>query len=306
MPQLSEIIAERLDRLDSVPLALADSVTKMQRNELRQLLALLDNLSVKGGAIEITAANIGYMNEISSAIERIFIGDDYIKAVSAYANEFTKQGALVQEMFKSSFGQVAFSETSSLILNGTKRQAVSLLMGDAFSANVLDPIATLIEDSIYSGSGMAALRDSLTEIVEGGGKLGIHERYIKQTAFDAFAVSDRAYTNTVAKDLDVQFYEYLGGIIKPGRTSGGSRPFCRERNGKYYHREEIKTWAGSDWAGKASGTNESTIFLLLGGYNCQHSLVPRSTRNVPRTVLLDAMQRGWWKPSEFERKALGL
>ena len=306
MPQLSEIVSERLNRLDTVPLALVDSVTALQRNELRGILALLDSLTVKNGMIEVTAQNIAALNDIRAGLEKIFIGKDYVNAVASYANEFAAQGDLVRQMFTASFGDVTFSNVSAKILAATRRQSIELLLGDALSANIVTPVARLIEDSVYSGSGMTELRDVLTQYVVGGETMGIHERYVKQTAFDAFAVSDRAYSNAIATELDVQFYEYLGGIIKPGKTSGGSREFCKQRNGNYYHAKEIESWASEDWAGKAAGTNSQTIYLLLGGYNCQHSLVPRSTRNVPRHVLIDAMQRGWWKPSEFERKALNL
>lgn len=269
-------------------------------------MTLINSLDVKGGQIVVNERNIGLLTEINAKIKRVFIGSEYINAVDAYSKQFINQSIIIQDMFTASFGATVFSDATDAVLTATRRNAIELLVGDSFSARVVQPVRTIINDSVLSGSGMTALRNELTAFVEGGQTMGIAERYIKQTAFDAFTVSDRAYTNAIAKENGVEFYQYLGGIIKPGRTSAGSRQFCKDRNEKYYHRKEIETWAGIDWAGKASGTNTETIFLLLGGYNCQHSIVPRSTLKVPKIVLQDAISKGYWTPTDFERKTLSL
>lgn len=60
-----------------------------------------------------------------------------------------------------------------------------------------------------------------------------------------------------------------------------TRPFCKARAGKFFHRSEVEAWASMDWAGKMAGTDARTIFVTRGGYNCQHSLLPVSKFAVP-------------------------
>jgi hypothetical protein len=88
----------------------------------------------------------------------------------------------------------------------------------------------------------------------------------------------RTATAAVAEQVQAEFFLYQGRPIKT------TREFCAEREGKYWHREEIKQWgrdaaAGDGWDGMVEGTNEQTIFLHLGGWygarnSCRHVLLP--------------------------------
>ena len=89
-------------------------------------------------------------------------------------------------------------------------------------------------------------------------------------------MSDRAVTNTVAEQLGLNWYLYTGGLLDT------TRPFCKARNGKYFRKEEVQSWATlGDWAGRMAGTDEKTIFVTAGGYNCQHAILPVSEAAVP-------------------------
>ena len=78
----------------------------------------------------------------------------------------------------------------------------------------------------------------------------------------------------------MKYYLYTGGLLK------STRPFCKERNGKFFKKEEVQSWGDlDDWAGKMEGTNSKTIFQTAGGYNCQHSILPVSEAVVPKKVI---------------------
>jgi hypothetical protein len=91
------------------------------------------------------------------------------------------------------------------------------------------------------------------------------------------------------KELDEKasaaFPDWMEFFLYQGRPIGSTRSFCRERAGKYWHREEIKEWGRNakfkPWKGMHKGTNEANIFLLKGGYACRHLLVPVSRQRVP-------------------------
>lgn len=59
-----------------------------------------------------------------------------------------------------------------------------------------------------------------------------------------------------------------------------------------WHEQEIRGWASEEWAGKRPETNSSNIFDLLGGYNCQHILVPLAKRDVPEADLERMRRKG--------------
>lgn len=60
-----------------------------------------------------------------------------------------------------------------------------------------------------------------------------------------------------------------------------SRPFCLERIGKYYKKDDVEKWANLKWAGKRAGTTKSTIFIYAGGYNCRHQIIYVSEEALP-------------------------
>ena len=76
-------------------------------------------------------------------------------------------------------------------------------------------------------------------------------------------------------------------------------------NGKIFHNKEIEEWGRKPdlWrktgdcsgGGRAGGTNEVTIFSLLGGYNCLHSLIPMPVEAVPEDVIQRAKSKGYIK-----------
>jgi hypothetical protein len=69
----------------------------------------------------------------------------------------------------------------------------------------------------------------------------------------------------------------------------------------YFHRNEVAGWGrgegvgecGFPWAGMFKGTNEATIFVYVGGYNCQHSLLPVSEAIVPPEDVARAKSKGY-------------
>jgi hypothetical protein len=89
------------------------------------------------------------------------------------------------------------------------------------------------------------------------------------------------------RELDVEFYIYSGPEITT------LRPFCKERNNKFFHYKEIMDWAHEEWEGKHPKTSEKTIFKYRGGYcmkgdkneKCLHSLMPVSIAIVPKEVI---------------------
>jgi hypothetical protein len=109
-------------------------------------------------------------------------------------------------------------------------------------------------------------------------------RYAQLYARDSFNIFNRNYSQIISNDLDVQYFEYFGQVIKD------TRPFCMERVGKTFSKAEIESWASLDWQGKNPNTDKSTIFTYCGGYNCI-PFINSSSRQIRQGERIKHLQR---------------
>ena len=281
MPTLAEIIKEKSDRLDSVPTAFNKRVIDSQKEIFAELLELLDKLDKNNGEIIISAKNLDIIDDILEKLQGVVNQSEYVGAVRDFAKEFDQQGKITQEYFEKAFDRTEFTKLQEAVLKAKKREAVELLVGGNLDGALYSPIRKILTNSVSSGSSLKDTIAGLRNVIEGGdSRLGTLDRYTKQIAYDAMATADRAYTNAIADEIGAEWYRYVGGEIKD------TREFCHTRNGNYYHRKEVESWGLlKEWDGKAKGTNPNTIFILAGGYNCQHSILPVLKSSVPKDVI---------------------
>lgn len=314
MPQtLLKIIAEKNQRIADIPEAFQSSVEKLQRNLFNKIVEQIGQLETKDGQIVMSESNLYKVQQINDELKQVLNGKEYINAVRDFTNEFDTQKAINDEYFKKAFGS-DFSESriANQLVRNAQRNAFELLAGSSAEINFITPIKSQLEQAVASGSSfkdtITGIRDFVEGTPEADGRL---LKYSKQIASDSFALSDRAYTNALAENLDLEWYRYSGGLVK------GSRCFCIERDMQYFHYKEIEGWGrGEDlgvcdlgdgtWAGEMDGTNESTIFIVAGGYKCGHTIMPVSIISVPREVILRNIDLGNFIPTEFERTELKL
>ena len=111
--------------------------------------------------------------------------------------------------------------------------------------------------------------------------------YVTRYARDSMAIFDNTYTQLIAKDVEVEYWEFTGGSLKD------SRCWCLARKGRVYTTEEIRSWGrgenngscGNDWQGKNPATTEATIFAYRGGFNCIDSFIPRDPSYVDKKLV---------------------
>lgn len=309
---LLQIIDRKNQRIEDIPEAFQSSVEKLQRKLYNRITELIGQLETRNGQIVMSEANLLRVQNINDELKNVLNGREYIEAVRKFTNEFDTQKALNDTYFKKAFG-ADFTPTtlSNQLVKNSQRNAFELLAGAPAEQNFLVPIRTQLENAVSSGASFQDTIKGIRETVEGtedtDGRL---LRYSKQVSWDAFALSDRAYTNAISEDLDVEWFRYSGGLVKD------SRCFCQERDRQYFHYKEIEAFGrmedlgecntGEGWQGMMVGTNGSTIFIVAGGYNCRHTWSPVSIFIVPRDVILRNMSNGNFEPSEFERAELKL
>jgi hypothetical protein len=313
---VEDIISQKLNRLDSVPDAFTSKVAQSQKqifNEIRLLLEQFERDD--SGNLLTSERNILLMSEMRSKLREVMTRSEYLTAVKSYLSEFDKQADINEAVFAKT---VQYEETAvaAAMVTASKRNAADLLLGGAIDSAFYTPVVDQINQAISTNAGFVETVKSLKLVVEGGEVAGGAQvegkllRYAKQIASDAFALSDRSYTNEVAADLELEFYRYTGGLIED------SREFCIARNGKYYHEKEVMQWVdggGSEesnpepnveWQGQYRGTNSSTIFMTCGGYNCKHTLMPVGIASVPVDVLRRNLESGNISLTEKQREIL--
>jgi hypothetical protein len=301
---LEKLIQERIDRLESVPEKLITVIDKQEERLFKQILKDLDGLKIVDGKIEASKDNLAKINSILENLKRTLFGSDYLNAIKEFAGEIGSQAKLNNKILEQTIGTFEDIEMFKATVERSQVNALLLLDEGAVTNNLLQPIAQILTNSIVSNvsfqQAVATLRENMV------GEKSLLGRYSKTIIKDAFSISDRQYNQLISKENGIEFYRYDGGKLKT------TRYFCCVRSNKIYHYKEISSWGSkpSLWnKGDATGcdklngggmnpdTNTSTIFSYLGGYNCQHILVPIATQYVPQSVKNEAQSKGYYKPA---------
>ncbi|WP_428662052.1 hypothetical protein [Runella sp.] len=141
------------------------------------------------------------------------------------------------------------------------------LLGEGIQQGMVGEIVKTMQFHIYSKSTKTAFREALRKVLGNDGQV------VKSlTTYSSYALYQysRAYTLEVTKELDAQFYYYMGNRIET------TREFCHHRHGKAFTKKQVLSWLKLDWKGKIPGTSILSIFMYVGGYNCRHRLIPIS------------------------------
>lgn len=279
MASLEQLIKEKSKRLNDIPLELQTAVIKQQKDVLNEITLLLNDLDVKDGQFVISKENIKTIEKINDDLKKVFLNDEYLKSVKEFAKEFDIQAKFNNKVIKAGLGEIETPAASLLYVETAKRSTVAaLLNASEFTA----PVYSILETAVINGASLKETISNIRTFAEGNDKVDSKVlSYVKQISNDSFAVADRSYTSIISDYLDNDWFYYSGGEIDTTRC------FCEQRVGKYFHYKEIESWGrgenlgecnigGGRWGGMIAGTNESTIYSYLGGYNCMHSLIPVS------------------------------
>lgn len=305
---LKELIAEKNNRLDEIPDEFVSTVKKVQRRGYNSVLSLINSLDIENGSFEMTESNLLKIQQIENELSAVLRSREYMNALDIFSKEFNIQKQKNDSYFKKAFPDI-FKETtlSNQIVRNSQKAAIQALAGSTAEQKLIEPVKKQIEYAISTGASLKETSNQIDVLINGSeDRDGVYSKYSKQVSWDSFAISDRSYTNIISEDLDVEWFLYSGGEVRETRC------FCEERNGNYYHYKEIEAWGrGEDlgecnigdgrWAGQAIGTNEKTIFILAGGYNCKHSMMPVSITLVPIDVVQRNISNGNFIPNEVEQ-----
>ncbi|MHA1289433.1 hypothetical protein DRO66_00295 [Candidatus Bathyarchaeota archaeon] len=308
-------IADKANRLDSVPAEFYEQLRDFEPELLRKINSELTKLDVKDDRIKPTSKNLNIVNSILLQIRSFMSKSEYIDIVKAFGREFDTQAKLTKTLFEEEIGEFKSSPATLSGLESSKELTLLLLVGDSLNKPLFSQIKTLLDNSVSQNGLTVDLFGSMEVLITGSGeRLGALSNYttVNNNIRDQFSTSDREFTQQSANLQNIQWYLYAGGSV------ADTRAFCAARNGKYFHKTEVELWVTSQqrglgnpapstkWQGQRPLTTSSTIFTLCGGYNCNHSLMPVSIFKVPKDVIQRNINNGNFTPTSAEIEQLGL
>jgi hypothetical protein len=272
---------------DALLLALAS----LQGRIARRLSLLATQLRTgPDGRILNTVENITIVEQIIAEAKASMIDEEFVDALAVYLTSFDAITGEVIDEFDEDLDEDVLRATDRAFKGG---MADALTNPETYGSSIWRPLANTLILGVVSESLLSTTVEAATQQVESAAAV----EAVESDVATAPSTLGRTITQGVADQIGAEFFLYQG---RPIRTT---RVFCREREGKVWHRREIEEWgrkaaAGEDldgngnpgWAGMVEGTNAQTIFLYLGGWyggreGCRHVLIPVPRRDVPQEDL---------------------
>jgi hypothetical protein len=301
MASFDELVRAKIKLFEQVPERLATAAIKTQAEAWRKLKPLLEDMDIDAnGNIEQTEDNIRRIGLISDELKKVLAGGEYRQAVKDFLDSIDKGVVLTDDIartFESSFEP---TEAQKQLLQISKQNTINAFFGSGLDQRFTQPFLEQLTTNIAARAPLREAVNALEGLVVGteanDGRLLAN---IKTTATTAQAVADRSYSAAVNAELEIEWFEYLGGEIDT------TRPFCANRENGIYHRGEIEAWGDGknsagindirdgSWAGRIEGTDSKSIFTFVGGWNCRHYLIPIPDRKVPESIKARARAEGF-------------
>lgn len=273
MASLEDIIEATVARLDDVPATFIDLVNKQNEGLWRELLKALKGLEVVNGVIQPTPANMAQIEIIAQRMQQVLQGGEYLNAVAQFVSEFDTQSTLLNQIYTLQFDTFSDKALYNMVVEQSKRSALALFDIQATDKVWIEPLKNIINNNVITSGSYNDMIQILQDFAIGNAeKDAALTRYVQLYARDSFNIYNRNYTQIIANDLEVKYFEYFGQTIRD------TRDFCKQRVGRTYSKAEIESWANLSWQGKNPNTDKTTIFSYCGGYNCIHSLIPRGDK----------------------------
>jgi hypothetical protein len=279
--ELKEILDRLAAQTDNI---ISDSQTDVKRLEKRLFSAVSDFVASlekdKSGNIKPNKVNVKKLASLDRLLSDSVIDEKYLKDVNGFIKDLEATTKTMSEYFtKADLGfenDKAFRDVESAIVD----PVYNSLTQEGLSQNVNNQIRKSITNGVVGNYPASQVLQELDDLINGNNeRLGLMSRHVQQVATDATMQYTRTYFEVISSDLGLEY------ILYEGSAKDTTREFCQARHGKYYSREEVKSWASMSWSGKIPTTNESNIFVYCGGFQCRHMIIPVSESVVPESVI---------------------
>ena len=278
--------------------SLDKSVVRLQNMLISKLTReIIPMLDVKDGKIRNTLRNYQLLQSLDRVYKDfgttqrlVFVTEigDTARGLTMLNKQFftVTMGAALPEKFGRILAATEKKMMTAIGIEGGKILGGGYL--DSLSANteLIASIKNLMSQSVTSQVRTKDFITSMNDLITGSGEQpGAIENYMKRYAHDLYMQYDRAYATSVAEEVGMKYFYYIGGIIED------SRDFCVAHNGKVWTTEEAAKW--KDWTPamgkypegyKIKQKNHNAVpsyiaeydgyqpLIHCGGFNCRHHI----------------------------------
>lgn len=227
----------------------------------------------EAGRILFNIRNISTAQRVGFVVQSI-----YNKQSAGFANRIVRS---LLGIFRINTEYFQEAQSSIELTPDLENRMVSLLMKaygyDVEARQVIT--GGYLEANLRNPSHAMAISQRITEAVAGRTPLRDFQRTFRADFNQPGSALNAAHHyNRFARDLYHEFdravqNEYAGQLgltyaVYSGTEKDNTRPFCERRVNNVYSEDEILSWNSQDWKGKKPGD----VRLVLGGYNCRHTL----------------------------------
>jgi hypothetical protein len=285
-------ILDARDTGESAATRLNEALMRFAPRLSSRIQRIAAGIETEGGRVKSTPENLAAIASLVAAMRNDFIDDELVEAITEYVQSFDTISQDILDAFED-FDNFDPEFVAGIDRTFKQQTAGLLLSPDTYERSLWNNVANGMIYAAAVGSPVTDMLQSLDNIVESGAVTQATEGIVESAPL----MLQRTATAAVAEQVGAEFFFYQGRPLKT------TREFCRDREGRYWHREEIKQWgrdaaAGNGWDGVVEGTNEQTIFLHLGGWygarnSCRHVLIPVPRIGVPEEDLARMRQKGF-------------
>jgi len=276
------------------------STLKAEKAILKKITELLKELEVKRGRVQRTPANVRKIGAMKAEITRLIRGPEYAKGVRTFLKAFDIIANLQSQYFASVINDFSIPKVLAAVRADSITATAAALTEAGLTANLVEPVQGIIRSAITSGGQYTALLERMRGFLTGiEDKPGALTRYTRVYTTDALNTFSAIYNQTVADDLDLVWFRYVGSLLET------SREWCRFMVKKnWIHKDEFQTVINNHIdgvlicsdkipcsastelpRGMKAGTNPGNLVQLRGGWNCGHQLIATPTVLVPKDVV---------------------
>ena len=287
-------INEVIKLVDDTESKFGSVIDNAQKRMLNEVMALTKDLKTSNGRIMPTIENLKLINEIKTKLNKAVLSPEYQRGVKSLLQSFETIQAAQIGYFGDLTKGMKTTDKYNLVRKLAIENTASQLMESGIDANVTSKLKDMLLRSVTSGGMysdlMGEVREFLTDTKNGKGALSRYAKTYTTTALNQFA----GQTNKlITEDSGAEWFRYVGSDIET------TREWCDKMTDKEYvhisefdeilkgnvdgHKCEINPKTKLP-KGMIAGTNENTLQVNCGGWNCRHALVPVLTFTVPKVL----------------------
>jgi len=249
------------------------------------------------GRIKPTVTNLRLVQKMQGELRAVVENELNINGARIYQSLQDDVSRELSEYFGLLEKDWTPKQMQMVLMKQAKSTALTSLISS--SDSVTSQASRIVSSYITGGGLLIEMQDELSRFLFEEGQ-SRYLRHAKQIINDTFAGYVGAYVKTVSDDLGLEWFRYVGPLVKR------SRPFCIHMVEKdYFHQSELPDIVNGiidgkevDKAGMNPETTEDNFIQLRGGYNCNHTVIPVPESVVPKDVLKAHKEKGEGEKSE--------